>query len=547
MFLNRILSDFGIFIAFIAIITGISIGLTYVFPERKFVIRKWLHIFSVGITAFVSYSLSVFIPDSFSENQVFIGLQVFDDFILLILIINVILWIAVLFGFFKINGRKSWGIAWFPLSLFIILYWVRYFAPEKNMGAGLYFTAVVFFILAFADGFAALVGYNFNPTNKTRSGSMVFFGITLLILSLSIKYAPIYCFPEIFINEKCIFLFSFFGALMLSTLEYYSRNGVDNLTVPLAGMFYLVSFSVLPIWEKWARIDSFFFLGIIFLVLGLIYAVYKMKWLSESGIVLALILAFVLFASEMPFLPILAFFILGTLAGKLPRGKNRMSVRNALDKDENIIISDKKYGKPRDAMQVLANGGIPLLLGFLLIFLNSHFFTELYFLNQFTKSISSAKGTWILLYWSVMSAALSDTWSSELGMKFGKKTIDILGFRKLQTGASGGITWAGTVFGFLGSLIIGILFWVSRDVNSLNVQGSNQDGKWFLIITIGGFLGTVLDSILGSIFQRKQQNTNGLFSDDESSGFTWRYWSNDMVNLISLVLVSIAIVCLMQF
>lgn len=544
MFLNRILSDFGIFIAFIAIITGISISLTYVFPERKFVIRKWLHILSVGITAFVTYGLSVFIPDSFSENQVYLGLQLFDDFLLLILIINVILWLAVFWGFFKINGRKSWGIAWFPLSLFVILYGVRYFAPEKNMGAGLYFSSVVFFILAFADGFAALVGYNVNPTNKTRPGSMVFFGITFVILSVSIKYAPINCFPDILLSEKCIFLFSLFGALMLSTLEYYSRNGVDNLTVPLAGMFYLVSFSVLPIWEKWARIDSFFFLGIIFLVLGLIYAVYKMKWLSESGIVLALILAFILLVSDMPFLPILAFFVLGTLAGKIPQNSNNKSFKNPSYELDNSIVTDGKHGKPRDAMQVLANGGIPLLLGLLLIFFNSHFFSELNFIKQFTKSITTEKGTWLLLYWSVMSAALSDTWSSELGMKFGKNPIDILGFRKLQTGASGGITWFGTLFGFLGSLIIGILFLVSSDGNSLTLHVNNQDWKWFLIITISGFIGTVLDSILGSIFQRKKQNNKGLFTDDENLGFTWKYWSNDMVNLISLFLVSIGIVCL---
>jgi len=542
MFLNRILSDFGIFIAFIAITTGISIGLTYVFPERKFVIRKWLHMFSVGITAFVIYGLSVFIPDSFSENQVFIGLQFFDDFILLILIFNAILWLAVFWGFFNINGRKSWGIAWFPLALFIILYAIRYFAPEKNMGVGLYFSAVVFFILAFADGFAALVGYNFNPASKTRIGSIVFFVITFLILTIAIKYAPIHCLPEIFLDGKCIFLFSLFGALMLSTLEYYSKNGIDNLTVPIGGMFYLVSFTVLPFWEKLEHVHTLFFLGMIFLVLGLIYAVFKMKWLSESGIVLAVILAIVLLVSEMPFLPILGFFVLGTLAGKIP---NYRAVKKSINADENMLATDKKHGKPRDAMQVLANGGIPLLLGLWLIFLNSNFFSELNILNHFTESIAKEKGIYLLIYWAVMSAALSDTCSSELGMKLGKNPMDILGFRKLQAGASGGITWMGTLFGFLGSLIIGILFLVSREVNSRTLFGSNQEvWKWFLIISISGFLGTILDSILGSIFQRKKQNIEGLYTDDENSGFTWRYWSNDLVNLVSLLLVSLGIVCL---
>jgi hypothetical protein len=105
MFLNRILSDFGIFVAFIAIITGISIGLTYIFPERKFLIRKWLHIFSVGVTAFVTFILSVIVNDLISENQLFEGLQLLDDFLLLIFSINILLWIAVFWGFFKINGR----------------------------------------------------------------------------------------------------------------------------------------------------------------------------------------------------------------------------------------------------------------------------------------------------------------------------------------------------------------------------------------------------------------------------------------------------------
>lgn len=547
MFLNRILSDFGIFVAFIAIITGISIGLIYIFPERKFLIRKWLHIFSVGITAFVTFILSVIVNDLISENQVFEGLQLLDDFLLLILAINILLWIAVFGGFFKINGRKSWGIAWFPTSFFILIYAIRFFSPEKNIGAGLYYTATVFFILAIADGFAALVGYKINPIKKTRVGSIVFYCITFIILCLSILYAPYYKVLNAFhMDERNMLIFSFFGALLLSTVEYYSKNGIDNLTVPILGMFYLLCFPILPIWTTTSELSGLSFLGIILIITFLIFLIYKAKWLNESGIVMALILAFILWVSELPFLPILSFFVLGSLAGKLTKKQNYNFDNDQTDEISSILSTDKKHGKPRDAIQVLANGGIPLLIGVFLVCMNSNFFSELELFNRFSKPISADHGIWLLVYWSVMSAALADTWSSELGMRFGKNPIDIMGFRRLSSGASGGITWAGTLFGCLGSVIIGFLFLISRDGNSLTIQASSQEWNWFITISVSGLVGTLLDSILGSLFQKKKRIHNELFADDEESGYTWRYWSNDMVNWISLILVSMGIFCVIR-
>ncbi len=530
MLLFRAIIDFWPFIAIIAGVTGGSVVLTYKFPEKKFQIRKWLHILAVGLTAFAVQLLSTIIPDLISEQQTFRALVLFDEFLILILNFTCILWLAVFCGFFKINGRKSWGIAWFPFALFVILYFIRFMFNIEKLGTGLYFTAIAFYILAFADGFAALFGYKVNPNRKTPLGSSIFLLISFLILIASFKFlSPVVSAFPFWGNPQFIVLFSFFGALMLTALEYQSKNGIDNLNVPVAAAIYLFSFSASPFWLTIVQFHSIYFWGVFFSVISLIVLVYRAKWLTESGIVMALILAYVLFLAQLSILPVLIFFILGTLSGKLPvknYSKSILSVR---------ISADNKHGKPRDATQVLANGGVPLLIGFLLI-LNQHSYLSPNIQDLFQGAVPS--NFWNRLnwaYWAVMSAALSDTFSSELGMRFGKSPFDIMGFRKLQAGASGGVTWAGVLFGLLGSVIMAcfFIFIFSGDVNSERLF------KVFSIIILAGVFGTLFDSVLGSLFQRKVKNSIGIFVDDPSENYSLQFWSNDAVNLVSLIVVGI--------
>ena len=111
---------------------------------------------------------------------------------------------------------------------------------------------------------------------------------------------------------------------------------------------------------------------------------------------------------------------MGTIAGKL--NKN--------------VDSDKKHSKPRDAFQVLANGGVTLLLAVL------YLIYKVWYLE-------------VLMLVSV-SVACADTLSSEIGMKFGKKTFGILNFRALPKGVSGGVSWSGFLGAFLGAVVIGV-------------------------------------------------------------------------------------------
>jgi uncharacterized protein (TIGR00297 family) len=165
------------------------------------------------------------------------------------------------------------------------------------------------------------------------------------------------------------------------------------------------------------------------------------------------------------------------------------------------VDSDKKHAKPRDAFQVLANGGITLGLSVLFILYKVWYLEVLMLIS--------------------ISVACADTLSSEIGMKFGKKTFGILNFKVLPRGVSGGVSLQGFLGALLGAFIIGIF---------------RMDFFW--IIVIAGFLGSVLDSVIGLLFQAKY-NCDGQISDIESEDLVsgYRFITNDMVNVLSNIIV----------
>ena len=235
-----------------------------------------------------------------------------------------------------------------------------------------------------------------------------------------------------------------------------------------------------------------------------LFAWYKQALTAGGAAAASILGALIWYAGGIPLaLPILTFFITGTLLSKL---------------NKKTVASDAKQSKPRDAWQVICNGGVSGICCILFVV---------------TKNES-----WAWLSHVSVAVSMADTWSSETGMRFGGRTINIIGFRPVQKGLSGGVSWQGTVGGLIGACffsVSGLLFW--------QLSVCCRAG-------LLGFAGMLLDSVLGSLFQAKyqvqQMGGNPILSDlpppasgaQPAGGFSWV--TNDFVNLSANIIITAA-------
>ena len=207
------------------------------------------------------------------------------------------------------------------------------------------------------------------------------------------------------------------------------------------------------------------------------------------------------FAGPPWLLPLFFFFISSTLFGKLNKSR--------------IEAGDAKQGKARDYRQVLCNGGIYAALA--------------------TWAEGPQREPVLLLMALSISVSTADTWSSELGQYFRQKTWDILRWKPVPVGLSGGVSWAGTLAGLAGACAMALFcnFLAYRQIQ-LEFAG---------LVALGGFAGMLLDSVLGAGLQARYLDiSTGALSDQVGelrrlvSGWPWM--SNDAVNWWSNFLVT---------
>ena len=139
-----------------------------------------------------------------------------------------------------------------------------------------------------------------------------------------------------------------------------------------------------------------------------------------------------------------------------------------------------------------------------------------------------------------LSEAAADTVSSEIGQVMGGQPRMITTFKKVEKGTDGGITFAGTLAGFLAAAVIGIVFAVCSYIGPQCDPGTPEchletpDDRLaiVLIATAAGTFGLIFDSLLGAIFER-------------------RGWlNNDAVNFVSTIsawMFAIAAVALYRY
>jgi uncharacterized membrane protein len=109
----------------------------------------------------------------------------------------------------------------------------------------------------------------------------------------------------------------------------------------------------------------------------------------------------------------------------------------------------------------------------------------------------------------------------------------------VSPGLSGGISFMGTLSGLLGAGFIGLL--------SIWMESYSWENAFF--ISLFGFLGMLLDSFIGELFQAKYQNHDGSYSDQGIElvkgirGFT-NDTTNWVSNAITVILSAILVIAL---
>ena len=203
--------NFAFILVYIFVIFLISIIYKNFNPNSKEALRKIIHI---GIGPLIP--LAKFLNIDQTSALFFTG------FVSLLTFIN---YQSKLFPTIEDVDRKSYGTLFYCLSLFILifLYWNK---DPTALVAG-------FLIMTFGDGFAGLIGKNFQSKSwiflnqkKSVLGTLTMF-FTSMIVVVGLGYF-----------QKYTFNINFFTIAFISTIiEQFSVLGIDNLLVPISAAF----------------------------------------------------------------------------------------------------------------------------------------------------------------------------------------------------------------------------------------------------------------------------------------------------------------------
>jgi uncharacterized protein (TIGR00297 family) len=193
--------------------------------------------------------------------------------------------------------------------------------------------------------------------------------------------------------------------------------------------------------------------------------------------------------------PLLAFFLTASALSLIRKTK-----RGDLDLDS----------RPRNAIQVLANGGPAAVCAAIYIY-----FPEAALLVAMIASLAAAN---------------ADTWATEVGSLIGRKPFRILSLSPAPPGESGVITIAGLVAAFLGAATVA----ATAPLLSLT--------KYIGVLSVVGFFSCILDSLLGDGVQARYRREDGHIYESKPGQLIsgWRWMTNDTVNFISTALAATA-------
>jgi uncharacterized protein (TIGR00297 family) len=198
--------------------------------------------------------------------------------------------------------------------------------------------------------------------------------------------------------------------------------------------------------------------------LAIAIAAQRARSLSPGGAACATIVGTVCVAAGWDWgILLIAFFVASTLLSRLGRRAKEARTHGIVEK-----------GGERDAVQVLANGGVFAVAAAAFV--------------VHPSPVCQALGA------GALAASTSDTWATEIGTLVAATPRSILTWQPVPAGTSGGVTVPGTLGALAGAVFLGgiaaLLGWPGQ------VAGT---------AVLGGLVGSTADSVLGASVQARRR------------------------------------------
>jgi uncharacterized protein (TIGR00297 family) len=230
--------------------------------------------------------------------------------------------------------------------------------------------------------------------------------------------------------------------------------------------------------------------------------------LSKSGAAAAVFVGLsVLFGFKLPGLLLLGVFFGSSSFWSKFKASKKKKIEEKLQK-----------GNTRDWQQVLANGGPASIVAWI------HFFIP--------------SDIWLFVFAVSIAAATSDTWASEIGVLSKRRPFHILSIKSVERGTSGAVSLLGNVAAFCGA---GLIAACTVFLFGLPLF------PWLLLVTVFGFLGNLIDTLLGALIQARYRCPKCGLETEKTihCGLSTRLikgtrlFNNDVVNVSAITLASL--------
>lgn len=211
------------------------------------------------------------------------------------------------------------------------------------------------------------------------------------------------------------------------------------------------------------------------------------------------------------FFVLCTFFLTSSVLGRVGRRRKQ------------TLESNYAKGHRRDMWQVLANGGVASACG-----------AGLWWGPGGGEAAAIGLVTPIgLAGVASLASANADTWATELGVLASGLPRSILSGKRVPAGTSGAVSGPGLVVALGGSTLIALVSWWTHPGLPLLAVA---------VVAVSGFVGALLDSVLGATFQRQftcptcgeqVEVTSHCGTRTCVRGPAWAVLNNDAVNAVA--------------